>query len=169
MPQKKRKHTLGRRELIDFPGLALHKVEAKVDTGAYTSAIHCADVHLQTDATGEPVLHVRLLDPSHPATDGRLLIFHRFDQRDIRSSNGEVQLRYIIRTVVRLYGRGYEVEFSLANRSDLRYPVLLGRSLLRQGRFVVDVARRNLSYKAECRAAARAQAATAGPDKPVVP
>ena len=60
MLQKKPKHTLGHRELIDFPGLALHKVEAKVDTGAYTSAIHCADVHLQTDAaTGEPVLHVR--------------------------------------------------------------------------------------------------------------
>ena len=30
----------------------------------------------------------------------------------------------------------------------MKYPVLLGRSLLRQGRFVVDVAKRNLSYKA---------------------
>jgi hypothetical protein len=170
MLQKKRKRTLGRREFIDFPVLALHHVEAKVDTGAYTSAIHCADVRLGTDtATGEPVLHVRLLDPTHPATDGRALTFHQFDQRDIRSSSGEVQLRYIIRTAVQLYGRSYEVEFSLADRSDLRYPVLLGRTLLRQGRFVVDVARRNLSYKAECRAAARAQAAAANLDNSVLP
>ena len=63
---------LGRRELIDLPALSLHGVEAKVDTGAYTSAIHCTEVHLVADpATGQPVLHVRLLDPGHPPTDGR--------------------------------------------------------------------------------------------------
>lgn len=170
MPNKKPKRVLGRRELIDLPALALRGVEAKVDTGAYTSAIHCADVHLGADAaTGEPLLHVRLLDPTHPATDGRLLTFARFDQRDIRSSNGEVQARYVIRTLVRLYGRDIEAEFSLADRSDLKYPVLLGRTLLRQGRFVVDVARRDMSYQAECRAAARRQAELPGAGPPIRP
>ncbi|MVN78591.1 ATP-dependent zinc protease [Hymenobacter sp. HMF4947] len=165
---KKRKRTLGRRELIDLPALALRGVEAKVDTGAYTSAIHCQDVHLATDLlTGQPVLHVRLLDPAHPATDGRQLTFREFDQRDIRSSNGEVQARYVIRTVVRLFGKNFETEFSLADRSDLRYPVLLGRALLRQGRFVVDVARRDVSYKAECRATGRRHPATPEEGKPV--
>ena len=77
-----------------------------------------------------------------------------FAQRAIRSSNGEVQLRYVIRTVVRLYGQDFNTEFSLADRSDLRHPVLLGRALLRQGRFVVDVARRHVAYQAERRAAA---------------
>lgn len=168
MLKKKTKRILGRSERIDLPTLALRGIEAKVDTGAYTSAIHCADIHLTTDlATGRPVLHVRLLDPSHPATDGRLLAFYEFDRRDIRSSNGEVQARYVIRTVVQLFGHRYEAEFSLADRSDLRYPMLLGRTLLRQGHFVVDVARRNVSYKAECRAAARAQAAAPSPHKPV--
>jgi hypothetical protein len=156
-PPPKKKRLLGRRELIDLPALALRGVEAKVDTGAYTSAIHCDEVRLVPDpATGQPVLHVRLLDPGHPATDGRPLAFREFDQRDIRSSNGEVQARFVISTTVRLYGRDYTTEFSLADRSDLRYPVLLGRALLRQGRFVVDVARRDLAAKAERRAAARA-------------
>jgi hypothetical protein len=156
LPKPKEKSQLGRRELIDLPALALRGVEAKVDTGAYTSAIHCDEVRLVPDAvTGQPVLHVRLLDPKHPPTDGRPLAFQEFDQRLIRSSNGEVQARYVIKTVVRLYGKNFTTEFSLADRSDLRYPVLLGRALLRQGRFVVDVTRRDLSYKAERRAAAR--------------
>jgi hypothetical protein len=57
--------------------------------------------------------------------------------------------------VVQLYGQDFETEFSLSDRSDMKYPVLLGRSLLRQGRFVVDVAKRNLSYKALAQAATR--------------
>jgi hypothetical protein len=162
------KRLLGRRELIDLPALGLRGVVAKVDTGAYTSAIHCADLRLEADpATGQPVLHVRLLDPEHPATDGRPLAFREFAQRHIRSSNGEVQARYVIRTVVRLYGQDFSVEFSLADRSDLKHPVLLGRSLLRQGGFVVDVAQRELSYKAERRAAEKAVRPAAAPDGPV--
>ena len=168
MKQRHDKRLLGRRELIDLPDLGLHGVVAKVDTGAYTSAIHCTDVHLATDpATGQPVLHVRLLDPEHPATDGRALVFREFGRRDIRSSNGEVQARYVIRTVVRLYGEDFPAEFSLADRSDLKHPVLLGRSLLRQGHFVVDVAKRELSYKAEHRAAEKKVRTTAAPDGPV--
>jgi len=159
------KRLLGRRELIDLPALGLRGVVAKVDTGAYTSAIHCADLRLAPDpATGRPVLHVRLLDPEHPATDGRALAFGEFAQRNIRSSNGEVQARYVIRTVVQLYGQDFSTEFSLADRSDLKHPVLLGRALLRQGQFVVDVARRDMSYQAERRAAAGLPPATAGDD-----
>ncbi len=168
MKKRPAKRLLGRRELIDLPALGLQGVVAKVDTGAYTSAIHCTDVHLAADpATGQPVLHVRLLDPEHPAIDGQPLAFRAFGRRDIRSSNGEVQARYVIRTVVQLYGKPYETEFSLADRSDLKHPVLLGRALLRQGRFVVDVARRELSYKAECRAAEKRRLTQAAPDGPV--
>ena len=149
------KRLLGRRELVDFPEFALSGVEAKVDTGAYTSAIHCTDIRVDTGATPRPVLMVRLLDPGHEGADGHPMAFADFVLRDIRSSNGEVQERYVIRAVVQLYGKPFEVEFSLSDRSDMKYPVLLGRSLLRQGRFVVDVAKRNLSYKALARAVAR--------------
>ena len=149
------KRLLGRRELVDFPALALVGVEAKIDTGAYTSAIHCTDIHVAADAQQRPVLVVHLLDPGHADADGRLMVFTEFVLRDIRSSNGEVQERYVIRAVVQLYGQNFEADFSLSDRSDMKYPVLLGRSLLRQGRFAVDVAKRNLSYKALARAAGR--------------
>ena len=106
---------------------------------------------------------MRLLDPEHPTTDGQPLAFREYAQRNIRSSNGEVQARYVIRTVVRLYGQDFDTEFSLADRSDLKHPVLLGRALLRQGRFVVDVARRELSYKAEHRDAEKISRAAPAP------
>ncbi|MBO2009788.1 ATP-dependent zinc protease [Hymenobacter negativus] len=149
------KRILGRRELVDFPAFALREVEAKVDTGAYTSAIHCTNIHIETTAGQPATLVVNLLDPGHESADGCALAFTEFVLRDIRSSNGEVQERYVIRAVVRLYGEDFEAEFSLSDRSDMKYPVLLGRSLLRQGRFIVDVAKRNLSYKTLARAGAR--------------
>ena len=41
-----------------------------------------------------------------------------------------------------------EEEFSLTDRSDMKYPVLIGRKLL-QHRFIVDVARKNLAHKSK--------------------
>ncbi|RSK40961.1 ATP-dependent zinc protease family protein [Hymenobacter perfusus] len=147
MKQRAPKRTVGRRELVDFPQFQLWGVEAKVDTGAYTGAIHCSNIHVETDAAGRQRLHVQLLDPSHPNFDGSPMQFAEFTLRDIRSSNGEVQERYVIRAGIRLFGEDFETEFSLSDRSDMRYPVLLGRVLLRQARLVVDVSRRNVSYK----------------------
>lgn len=147
MKQRAPKRIVGRRELVDFPQFQLWGVEAKVDTGAYTGAIHCSNIHVETDAAGRQRLHVQLLDPSHPNFDGSPMQFAEFTLRDIRSSNGEVQERYVIRASIRLFGEDFETEFSLSDRSDMRYPVLLGRVLLRQARLVVDVARRNVSYK----------------------
>ena len=147
--QRGPKRTVGRRELVDFPEFQLWGVEAKVDTGAYTSAIHCSNIHVETNAEGRAVLHVQLLDPSHPAFDGTPMQFEHFRLRDIRSSNGEVQERYVIQMAIRLFGQDFLTEFSLSDRSDMRYPVLIGRVLLRQARLVVDVARLNLSYKSQ--------------------
>ncbi|QNH61610.1 ATP-dependent zinc protease family protein [Hymenobacter sediminicola] len=147
--QRVPKRIVGRRELVDFPQFQLWGVEAKVDTGAYTSAIHCSNIHLVTDAAGRQRLHVQLLDPSHPDFDGKPMEFAEFSLRDIKSSNGEVQERYVIRAILRIFGEDFDTEFSLSDRSDMKYPVLLGRLLLRHGRFVVDVTRRNVSSKTQ--------------------
>jgi len=141
------KRVVGRRELVDFPQFELWGVEAKVDTGAFTGALHCSDIHVETLPDGRAVLRVLLLDDEHPQFNGRPLEFTEFTLRDIKSSNGDVQERYVIRTLIRLFGEDFDTEFSLSDRSDMRYPVLIGRLLLRRGRFVVDVARRNVSSR----------------------
>ena len=59
MNTPKQKQTIGRREVIDFPSLGLYGIVAKVDTGAYTTALHCHDIREE-----EGVLYFKLLDPT---------------------------------------------------------------------------------------------------------
>jgi cobalt-zinc-cadmium resistance protein CzcA len=54
--------------------------------------------------------------------------------------------RYSITTTLMLFGQDWPVEFTLTDRGQMRYPVLLGRRFLRKG-FVVDVARKDLSHR----------------------
>lgn len=132
--------------MVDFPVLELFGIEAKIDTGAYTSAIHCSDVHVETKPDGRKVICFELLDPSHPAYNHRRFEFEDFSVRDIKNSFGDVQERYIIRTLIRIYEEMHEAEFSLSDRSDMKYPVLIGRALI-QFRYVVDVGKKHMAWK----------------------
>lgn len=143
---KPEKKTIGRRELVSFPELGIDDIEAKMDTGAYTSAIHCSNIHEEIRPDGVKVICLDLLDPSHPQYNHKTLRFATYDLREIKSSFGEVQERYVIRTKIMLYDDVIDADFSLSDRSDMKYPVLIGRQLLR-GRFVVDVSRKNIAHK----------------------
>ena len=143
---KPEKRVIGRRELVALPDLDIAEIEAKIDTGAFTSAIHCSDIHEETAPDGKKIICLELLDPSHPQYNHKKLRFAEYDLRDIKSSFGEVQQRYVIRTTIELFGEVIEAEFSLSDRSDMKYPVLIGRKLLK-GRFIVDVSRKNVSHK----------------------
>jgi len=56
---------IGRRELVDFPELGLLKIEAKIDTGAFTTALHCYNINEEV-INGKKVISFYLLDPTHP-------------------------------------------------------------------------------------------------------
>ncbi len=139
----KPKQIIGMTDRIDFPDLGLFEVPAKVDTGAFTSALHCKDVRLV-----QAGLHTRLsfLLIGQTGEPARLFYSDQFSQRMIRNSFGVAEKRYVIKTRVILFGRTIRAEFTLADRERLRNPVLLGRKLLRN-RFVVDVSQTNLSYQ----------------------
>ena len=139
------KLVIGRSDVADFPRLGLAEVPVKVDTGAYTSSIHCHRVveHAATDAAPAR-LTFELLDPEHPQFADRPMSTTDFERKSVRSSNGETEERYVIRTRIRLFGRDLPLELTLAERGDMRFPVLLGRKLL-AGRFVVDPALADLS------------------------
>ncbi|MFC6997320.1 ATP-dependent zinc protease family protein [Rufibacter roseus] len=154
MKESSEKLIIGRREMVDFPELELYEIEAKVDTGAYTSAIHCNNIREVDLPDGQRAIHFELLDEGHPAYNHKAFEFKDFTVRNIKSSFGDVQERYIIRTKVIIHGQAVESEFSLSDRSDLKYPVLLGRVLLRR-RFIVDVSKKNLSLKAKNKAKKR--------------
>jgi len=136
---------IGRREKVDFPKLKLYGIDAKVDTGAYTSAIHCNSVKAVRRGS-ERYVRFRLMDPSHPAYDGKEIRKPLEGRKKIKSSFGHTEYRYIIKTKIKLFGEEHEIELSLSDRTKMEHPILLGRKFL-QKKYVVDVSKFNLSNK----------------------
>lgn len=132
---------LGRSDRVDLPDLKLENIHAKIDTGAYTSSLHCLRAEVVNG-----VLEFVLLDEEHPEFTGIIYRFSRFKQREIKNSFGEAELRYVIKTKARLFDHIIRAEFSLSNRGNLRFPVLLGGKTLRR-RFLIDVTKKDLSYQ----------------------
>lgn len=134
-------HILGRSDRVDLPQLGVFDIHAKVDTGAYTSSLHC-----QSAEVVDGVLEFVLLDEEHPEFTGLRFRFPDYELRDIRNSFGEVERRFVIATTMKLFDDEIATEFSLCNRGSLKFPVLIGRKILRN-RFVIDVDQKNLSFR----------------------
>lgn len=136
---------LGRSDRLDLPGLGLFNIHAKIDTGAYTSSLHC---HHAQVVDGK--LEFILLDEEHSKFTGVKFVFERFEERDIKNSFGEVERRFVIQTNVRIFNEEIMTFFSLSNRGSLKFPILIGRKILRN-RFIIDVKKKNLSYRDKLR------------------
>lgn len=136
---------IGRLESIDFPEWNLIGIDAKIDTGAYTSSLHCHHIQSYEEA-GKEYVKFNLLDPSHETYNDKLFKLPIHRKKVVKSSNGETEERYVVKTTVSLFNRSLKAELSLTDRSEMRYPVLIGRKLL-NGRFLVDVSQKYLSKK----------------------
>lgn len=134
------KNIVGSKEYIDFPELGLMKIAAKIDTGAFTTALHCHDIKSENG-----ILYFKLLDPSHPEYTEQQQQCNVFSQKEIKNSFGESELRYIIKTKLRMGKRTVKSVVSLTNRGTMRYPVLVGRRFLKN-RFVVDVSKEYIAH-----------------------
>ncbi len=141
--KQKAKTLIGRRESVDFPKLGLMGISAKIDTGAYTTALHCHNIHLEKE-NGKDVLCFKLLDPTLPEYNEKEHRFYDFDEREIKNTSGIPEKRFVIKTQVKLAGRIIKSLISLTDRGNMRYPVLIGRRLL-HNRFIVDVSFTDLS------------------------
>ena len=136
---------IGREDMVDFPEFGLENIAVKTDTGAYSSSIHC---HLIEEVIIDfkKVIQFRLLDPSHTDYNEKPFFTEHYSIKTIKNSFGAAEDRYVIETVVILFGIEYPIKLSLSERGDMKYPVLLGRELLSK-RFNVNTDRTNLSYK----------------------
>lgn len=134
---------LGRSDRVDLPGLGLTDIHAKIDTGAYTSSLHCSSARLV-----DGKLEFVLLDDEHPEFTGMKFTFDEYDQRQIKNSFGHAELRFIIKTTVKIHGRTFKTQFSLSDRDNLKFPILLGRRVLKN-RFLIDVAKQDVSFNSK--------------------
>lgn len=119
---------IGWREWVHLPEL-LHDdwIKVKVDTGARTSAIHAWDLeHLRRDDETwlRFCLHPRQDDDSHVVQAEARLV----EEREVRSSNGELERRPVIETTLAIGGQRYPIELTLTNRDQMGFRMLLGRT-----------------------------------------
>ncbi|MDN3595777.1 ATP-dependent zinc protease family protein [Zunongwangia endophytica] len=135
-----KKITIGRFDKADFPILDLEQISVKVDTGAYTSSIHCDEIIEKDD-----VLYCKFLDDEHDQYNGKEFIFKDYEIIYVRSSNGIIQKRYQIESKIKLFNKIYKISLSLSSRQEMRFPVLLGRKFL-SSKFIVDPQLIDLSF-----------------------
>jgi hypothetical protein len=140
---KKKIDLIGATDIVDLPELGWYQVPVRVDSGAATSAIHCARVRLIKE--GDTARLCFYLDVKKGAPEQSFTVSD-FKETYIRNTSGKQEKRYVIKTQITIFGRKIRTEFSLANRKEMSYPILLGRKLLK-GRFLIDVSQKDLSAK----------------------
>lgn len=135
-----KKQIIGRTDRADFPELRFLNIDVKIDTGAYTSSIHCTDIREEDGA-----LVATFLDPIHPKYNGVKMYFEDYEITTVRSSNGAQEQRYEVQTQIGLFQKYYKITLTLSDRNAMRFPVLLGRKFL-STKFIVDPELQDVSY-----------------------
>ncbi|MEX6634645.1 ATP-dependent zinc protease family protein [Hyphococcus lacteus] len=135
--KKKRVRTLiGWREWVDLPDLEVHHVNAKIDTGAKSSAIHAFKIK---EVLIEGVPHVEFY--LHPVQRRKrpevLCCVPIAGRRIIRSSNGQEEERYVVETHLKMGEATLKIDLTLTNRDAMGFRLLIGRDALRR-KFMID-------------------------------
>lgn len=141
--KKVAKKIIGRLEFVDLPKWEIEEIESKIDTGAFSSSLHCHNIE-EFDKNNEKWVRFNLLDPDHVSYNDRLFSLPVHDIREVKSSNGQTELRVFVKTKVSFFNDEYDIELSLTNRSEMKYPLLIGRKFLRN-KFLVDVSKKHLT------------------------
>ena len=125
---------IGRTDKADFPELNLKRLGVKIDTGAYTSSIHCCAISESVDKK----LRVIFLDDEDPKYTGKMHYFENYRKKSVKSSNGKAEERFVITTKISFHEHIYDIELSVTYRGDMRFPVLIGRKFLIKHHFIVN-------------------------------
>ena len=120
---------VGWEEWISLPELNLPALVAKTDTGADTSALHAFNIQTFCKKNNQMVRFG--INPIN--TDERFAIFCSakiIDQKNITSSNGQSELRYVIETEIVIGSVKKKIPITLTNRENMKYKMIIGRSAL---------------------------------------
>lgn len=137
------KVVVGRNEWV-WLDLLTQTLKSRVDTGARTSSLSATNIE-PFERDGKKWVRFSLPeDKSDRMYETRLVRYTRINQ----ASAEEQDRRPVVKLDVRLGPIYEETEFTLANRENMLYPVLLGRSFLKDIA-IVDVAHKFVQPKSE--------------------
>jgi hypothetical protein len=121
-----KKVIIGSLETCNLPELGITNLQIRVDTGAKTSSLH-VDSIVSYKKLGRPWvkfdLHPDIYNVNSIVTCDTAIC----DIRRIKSSNGDAQERYVIKTLIELGNMSWPIEITLTDRSDMSYLMLFGR------------------------------------------
>lgn len=123
------REVFGSVEVVNLSELGIKNLLAKVDTGAWSGALHCTDIH---ERNGD--LFFTPLGKAAYATS-----IKQFETRDVKSASGHVDERYIIPITLEIKGKTYHTTVGLSDRSTMQREMLLGRKFLIENKALVDV------------------------------
>lgn len=130
---------IGWREWVGLPELGIERIKGKIDTGARTSALHAVECEQYFD---EGVLRIRfrVYPNQRDSTTNVLCDAEVVDERSVRRSTGNVEVRPVIRTPVTIGTTSWLIDITLTDRASMGFRLLLGRQALR-ARVTVDPSR----------------------------
>lgn len=122
--------TLGSLEKVSLPKLGVKSIMAKVDTGAFSGALHCTNIRVEN---GDTLWFTPLGDDS--------LTTSTTDFKDVvvRSALGHESVRYVIPVDISVQGNVYQTLIGLSDRTTMTRDMLLGRRFLLENNALVDV------------------------------
>ena len=123
---------IGRSEKIFFPNLNEDVIIAKVDTGAFSAALHVDYIKIEDSG-----LKFKIGNNTY--------IFHKWSEIEVKSSNGKSQKRYGVKLKMILGDKKYRIFVTLTNRKSMKFNLLIGRKFLHNNNFLVDVKRKNIN------------------------
>ena len=122
----------GWREWAQLPEFGIDAIKVKIDTGAKTSSLHAFELSTLTYEQKECVRF-----DLHPIQDNDLITYTCIcpivDYRWITSSTGHAQQRFIISTTLKIGEFSSVIEISLANRDEMGFRMLIGRTAFTEG------------------------------------
>jgi hypothetical protein len=132
---KNREEIFGIFERISIPELGIDNVLAKIDTGAYSGALHCSKIkEVVRKSDGKKVLR---FTPSENHSNA--MEIENYKRANVKSSTGHCVRRYLFDTDIVIKGKVYCIHIGLSDRSDMSYEILIGRRFLRENNIIVDV------------------------------
>ena len=115
---------LGWRERIDLPQLGLYTVDAKIDTGARTSALDSENFQIFHKDKKE---YLRFSVPSLLPETEQYVMAPLVGKRFVKNTSGVPQERYVIATDIALGPWCWQIEVTLARRKNMRHAMIIGR------------------------------------------
>jgi hypothetical protein len=130
---------IGWREWITLPDCGGSRIKAKIDTGARTSTLHAfrLEEFLHEDSAWA---RFEIHPEQRSSRNAIQVTMPIVEHRRVRSSNGVVQNRPVIRTTLDVLGQQFTIDLTLTNRDEMGFRMLIGRAALRR-RFLVDPTR----------------------------